>query len=758
MRAIGRLALGTLYVLLAVSVASCGNGGGSAGSGTPSISGLSFSPTSVPKSAGGSATVTGSIQFTDSGGDIASLNLTVLDSSGRQIAATSNPIQGAAGGTSGQIQGVFQVSTSTAGIFTFNVWIVDSAGARSNTLSATFQVVPVSSEAAVLASTGAAPASLTVANGRLYWTETGDAVLKTVGSAGGTPAALAYKVHNPAAMAFTGTDVIWVDDAGPSPPPPPGTQNSSTPVRALKRTAASGVTTVLDSASICDSSTAADVVVSGDTAYWIACTTGPNDHAIRATQLSGGGSADIYTTAQPISSLAGGSGLLVWLNGSLDASTSLSVYSLALGATTTLSSVPWMDNVFALDATNVYYATANNPPFRLSGTLDVCTLWAQPLAGGPPTQLTASLLRPIRLVAAGGQLVSVDATGVRSIASGGGPIVPLAAVSNTPIDLLVDGADVLWTESTGAAHGQTGLIQRVPLAGGTATIVYQGGDAPLRLALDSSARVTWTEGGPIGLVEGFGRIARLNASNAVETVVAGLASDSPPLIATGSDLFVADQWRIKRIPAGGGMPVTVAADDAAISALTTDGSSIYWTSGMVASVRMAPVTGGPVGVLVGVSSAGVGSAIRVTPTGKVLWATLSAIEMIPQAQANSTPVELWNQGMTVSDLAVDSTNAYFAVPATSDLFALPLAGGNAHSLAQASTAGASPLFRLVLDGSQLYWIDAEKIAKVAVAGGTPAGVIDFDAAGADPTSTLAIDTTSIYWTEPQARRIRSAAK
>jgi hypothetical protein len=259
-------------------------------------------------------------------------------------------------------------------------------------------------------------------------------------------------------------------------------------------------------------------------------------------------------------------------------------------------------------------------------------------------------------------------------------------------------------------------------------------------------------------MEGFGCIARLGAANLAETVVAGLASDSPPLIASGSNLYVADLWRIKRVPTGGGMPETVAADDAAISALTTDGSSVYWTSGSDASVRKAAVAGGPVTVLVGASAAESGSAIGISSTGKLVWVAGSIVDMIPAASPNSTPITLWNQGSSVSSLAVDTTHAYFSVPSTNDVLAIPLAGGNAQSLAKADATAAVPLLRLAQDGTNLYWIDTTEISKVPVGGGVGLGVIDFDVPGTDATSSIAVDATNVYWTEPQTKQIRSAPK
>jgi hypothetical protein len=53
------------------------------------------------------------------------------------------PVSGVSGHTSGSITGSFQVSTGTAGNYTFQVWVVDSDGSASNHLSGTFDVAPV---------------------------------------------------------------------------------------------------------------------------------------------------------------------------------------------------------------------------------------------------------------------------------------------------------------------------------------------------------------------------------------------------------------------------------------------------------------------------------------------------------------------------------------------------------------------------------------------------------------------------------------
>jgi|GEM_PF-2470275 hypothetical protein len=105
-------------------------------SNAPVISNLRYSPTStVIGQEGSTVTVTGNIDFADPDGDVAVLKIRASDGTDITIDAT-----GICGQTSGSITGSFAVSTASAGIYTFEVWVVDSKGKSSNKLSGTFEV------------------------------------------------------------------------------------------------------------------------------------------------------------------------------------------------------------------------------------------------------------------------------------------------------------------------------------------------------------------------------------------------------------------------------------------------------------------------------------------------------------------------------------------------------------------------------------------------------------------------------------------
>ncbi len=130
--------LGFMALLLVFFMVGCGGGGGGGEANhAPVISNLRFSPTSATfRQGGGSVTVTGYIDFTDSGGDLSIGRLT-SPAAGVDITI---PITGISGQTSGTIYGVFNVSTESIGTYTFEVWVIDSKGNNSNKLSGTFEI------------------------------------------------------------------------------------------------------------------------------------------------------------------------------------------------------------------------------------------------------------------------------------------------------------------------------------------------------------------------------------------------------------------------------------------------------------------------------------------------------------------------------------------------------------------------------------------------------------------------------------------
>jgi hypothetical protein len=640
--------------------------------------------------------------------------------------------------------GGFVMTAPGVGVYTVHVTLADSGGAVSNELTGPFEVVAVSSQGRLVATTGPGPSSLVTASGNLYWSETGTAALRGVAVAGGSVTDLATRVVQIQAVAFANTDLIWEDDR-------PLVSNfmcgTSTVLRVLNRTTASGNTTVLTTGYVCDPFTGSDIVVDGNVVYWISSTQSPRNFFINATPITGGATTTVGSSQTPIVALAGGSGTLYWMENMFPSPGAIRKVSTGGSVSAVATFSGSAANTFALDANNVYYTTANYP--RTTPPSE--TLVAQPLGGGSAFTVASSISTPIQLATSGGKVVWIDSAGVNSIPIGGGVITQLAtSTPNLPLDLLISAGNVVWSETNGASP-ESGLIRSIPLGGGAAATVYQGGDAPRRLALDSASQLNWTEGGGLGLIEGFSRVARLTSSNSVQIVLSGISSPTPAFIATPSGLYIADLWRIKHLPFAGGMPTTVAADDGPIADLAADNAWVYWGSAQRISARKAPIAGGAVTVLVDQGPGGIStSPIFLGSNGNLYW--VSSTNAFLSVSSLGGPLGVIAQVGVSQDFVIDAANAYFLDLATGNISKLPLAGGTPTPLAT-GLPSAVPL-PLMLDGTYLYWLDSANIAKVPVAGGSAIPVLDFNFTGA----ALAIDGTSVYWIEPSLLDIRASAK
>lgn len=131
----------TLFLLSFAFVAGCGgNGGGSVGT-APSISNLLFSPSAVYVNEGGGQTdIVGTFDFTDPDGNLSSFTIIVQDSNGHTVQSETTAIAGVSGLTSGTIQGVVTIMTTTAGDFSVQIYVTDTSGLSSNTIEFIFTI------------------------------------------------------------------------------------------------------------------------------------------------------------------------------------------------------------------------------------------------------------------------------------------------------------------------------------------------------------------------------------------------------------------------------------------------------------------------------------------------------------------------------------------------------------------------------------------------------------------------------------------
>jgi len=105
----------------------------------PAISNLKYSPATAVQSAGGTASINVSVDFSDAGANVVSARF--MSSAGPDLTV---PVTSGSGIKSGTATATFVVSTTSLGAFTFQVSLVDSKGDSSNNLSGSFEVVPAS--------------------------------------------------------------------------------------------------------------------------------------------------------------------------------------------------------------------------------------------------------------------------------------------------------------------------------------------------------------------------------------------------------------------------------------------------------------------------------------------------------------------------------------------------------------------------------------------------------------------------------------
>jgi hypothetical protein len=782
----------TMMLVAVIAVLACSGGGagggsnssGGGGSGPPpqspdvlvevSVAGMRVSPATAPQGPG-FATLPLAVFPTVLPLPVParSVEAATFDASGKQVSPITSTPPGASGPSPVGFNATVQLPTETPGNYTVEAWLIDTNGDQSNVVTTPIQVVATATYATLVTNTGPNAASLTQANGTLYWVESSEDALKSVAVSGGTATVLATRMIDPSAVVFFGSNVIWLDDRDGT----VATCGATSVTRVLKQTASTGFTGVLASGPSC-SGGASQIALIGTTIYWVSSTAAPSAWAINATPVGSGASSVVHTTSTPIVTLTANAGTLYWMENPYPSGTA-TIFALTPtpgGPVTAVASGFTADaNTFAVDTSAVYYATPNVP----ATSPPTETLWAQPLAGGSARALTTAISTPVKVVSTlnlgGSAVVWMDQNTVNSVPAAGGAVTQLATTTGAPFDLLYDGTNVDWSSLTNVGqYGESGTISSVPPAGGAVSTVYQGGDAPRQLALDPQSRLNWTEGGPVGIIEGFARIARLGTANTAETVVSGLnavyqsATTVPPpypyslpLVATSTSLLIPDQWRIKSISLAGGQLTTVAAPGGGvIGGLTTDGTSVYWDDAQ-SSVSRAPVGGGPITVLVPSSlivpyAGGPGGPIVYAPDSTLYWAANDAAsntDLFPVRLMSTSPDvpatylnRVTSQDISlVVGMAASASTLYF-----SDLGAASI---DAVAIGPPSDKFSAPLDyetnpgQLTLDGATLYWSCCSGIYKATLNNFGSAPLIWLNSSAV--LTSFALDSTYVYFVDGQ---------
>ena len=263
------------------------------------------------------------------------------------------------------------------------------------------------------------------------------------------------------------------------------------------------------------------------------------------------------------------------------------------------------------------------------------------------------------------------------------PVV-LATGFTEPRGIVVDATAVY------VADRWAGSITKVPLAGGTKTVLTTGLAYPEMLAQDASYVYSVATG---GVSSSIARVSKTTASAILPTLVTSLASGWTPtgLAVEGNNVYWVDYnstsaqpGRVSYALAAGGTGVALATDASWPRGMAILSSWIYYTTAAGSSgyVNRVPLSGGtPTKLSAAMSSPAAiatdGTNVYVTDTNK------GALYRLPVGSVNATPVEMITGSSAMRAVVTDGSKVYVTgddgtirvVPVSGTAGALTLASG-----------------------------------------------------------------------------------
>lgn len=291
-------------------------------------------------------------------------------------------------------------------------------------------------------------------------------------------------------------------------------------------------------ASTCDAETIVDnlaspnsLAVAFDKVYW----TEPDLGKVMQADLATGMPVEVATGQAPLESVLVVPGYIFWVEPNVG-------NVMVKPNVPELPPLPYQTGLphptsLAYDGTNIYWTDAGSSPSSFDGS--VWTGFANDLGGG--TALASGLLQPDRIAAVLGVAVFSTLGGsISRVSKTGG--APFTLASSTSVrGLAVDTTFAYWTDG-----GTPGTVAKIPIAGGSATVIASGQAKPAAVAVDT-LYVYWINQG-VSLVSGA----------------------------------------IMKAPVGGGEPTALALEQNEADSLVLYGAHVYWTTrgtGATSSVK-----------------------------------------------------------------------------------------------------------------------------------------------------------------------------
>ena len=251
--------------------------------------------------------------------------------------------------------------------------------------------------------------------------------------------------------------------------------------------------------------------------------------------------------------------------------TGCTVMALPLGGgiSSTLTVTGSVPSGIVVDATNVYWTDTGFVPDPDAGRPGAAgDVMVEPIDGGRSAMLAVGLLA---------QGIALDATNAYWTDSGIGAVMKVAigdgtpgtstqlATALNPSGIAVDATSVYWSDSGG--------VMKVPIAGGTSTMLAPAGGAPGAVAVDATS-VYWTD-------PGNGTVTKVPTGGETSTTLASGQNGPSQIAVDATSVYwtTSGGGTVMKVPLGGGTPTTLATGQDGPSGIIVDATSVYWTNG-----------------------------------------------------------------------------------------------------------------------------------------------------------------------------------